>query len=74
MKILCIKDVIMEDGEKTFTKNKEYQSYECRYFDSINCPKVEICAKNDNSDPHTIKYNYSDKLDAFYYKYFKEIK
>jgi hypothetical protein len=76
MKLLCIEDVIMDEGDKAFTKGNEYRAYESTYkenYDVIGC----LRAKNDNGERHIIKQLDGDdklRLDSFFYKHFKQTK
>ena len=66
--IKCIKDVIMQDGEKTFTKDYCYTAYPYLMEEGWDVKKV-ICAKNDQGSRYIIK----DDSDSFFNKYFEVI-
>lgn len=69
MKLICVEDVIMEDGERTFTKDKEYRAYSSTIKDHYDVVPV-LRAKNDQGRRHIIKRLKNDSLDKFFNKLF----
>ncbi|MGM1044739.1 MAG: hypothetical protein ACQEXX_01195 [Bacillota bacterium] len=72
IKLLCIKNVILNDGTLAFTEGKEYKGYKSSLLDMWSYKRV-IRAKNDQGDKHIIKEIDSDRLNVFYNTHFIEI-
>lgn len=70
MKLTCIKDVIMETGEKAFTKDQQYKGYKSTVKDCYYVVPV-LRAKNDLGERHIIKYLKKEDLDNFFNRHFK---
>lgn len=69
MKLVCIEDVITEDGKKAFTKGKAYKGYKSLLKENYDAELV-IKAKNDQGERHIIKLLKDERLDKFFQKHF----
>lgn len=61
-KIVCIKSVVMDDGDVAFKKGETYQADTDRYY---------IIAVNEQGEEHYLGNVRSD--DKFYYSHFKKL-
>ena len=69
IKLLCINNVVLNDGTLAFSEGKEYKGYKTSLRDMYTFKRV-IRAKNNQGDRHIIKEIDSDRLDTFYSKHF----
>ncbi|SEG56095.1 hypothetical protein SAMN04487919_1133 [Bacillus sp. ok061] len=83
MKVICIKDVIMNTDEKNgkysgkqaFTKGKLYKArHHTTTLEDPRTPVKVLRANNDLNDLHIIKHCYEGADNAFFKKHFLEVK